>query len=175
MPELLVDWPSIEKEYLQGMHRAALVTKFGVTKGALNARIARGNWATKRDKLFERASKNAVAAATRSLTASGAATFVERVQKQVNVGLDVLEQNAPETLGDAEKHSRVLDNYDKIGRRVYGLDGENGGGGNVYQFNLTAEEPPVLEAKVVRSCQVIEALPLDATGLEPASDVEPPA
>jgi hypothetical protein len=150
--DLGIDWKLIEADYLRGTRPVDIAALYNIKKSTLDAKIRRQGWATKRlalrESLQARQTQNTVQ--TLSNKASG---YLERVVKQVDRGLDVLEAQQPATTKEVDQHFEALGKIDRIARPALGLT-DQGSGTKGSLINIAVLQQ-VVEPDVVKNCQDI--------------------
>lgn len=151
--DLGIDWKLIEADYLRGTRVVDIAILYKLKKGTLDAKIRRGGWATKRtairDALVHKQTANTIQ--TLSNKASG---YLERVVRQVDRGMDVLETQQPVTVKEVDQHFEALGKIDRIARPALGLtDQASGIKGSL--INIAVLQG-FREEQVVKNCQDIE-------------------
>jgi hypothetical protein len=150
--DLGIDWKLIEADYLRGTRPVEIAALYNIKQSTLDAKIRRKGWATKRlalrESLQARQTQNTMQ--TLSNKASG---YLERVVKQVDRGLDVLEAQQPATTKEVDQHFEALGKIDRIARPALGLT-EQGSGTKGSLINIAVLQQ-VVEPEVVKNCQDI--------------------
>jgi hypothetical protein len=82
-----------------------------------------------------------------------ASGYLERVVKQVDRGLDVLEAQPPATTKEVDQHFEALGKIDRIARPALGLT-DQGSGTKGSLINIAVLQQ-VVEPEVVKNCQDI--------------------
>jgi hypothetical protein len=82
-----------------------------------------------------------------------ASGYLERVVKQVDRGLDVLEAQQPATTKEVDQHFEALGKIDRIARPAFGLT-DQGSGTKGSLINIAVLQQ-VVEHEVVKNCQDI--------------------
>jgi hypothetical protein len=129
--DLGIDWKVIELEYLKGMRVTHIASTYKIKQCTLEARIRRMGWKTKR-LTMESAIADKEAQKTIQTLATKASSYLERVVKQVDKGMDVLEAQQPATTKELNEHFDVLGKIDKVARPALGLSTE----GNVGKSSI---------------------------------------
>lgn len=157
-------WDLVHAEFLKGILPQFLSKKFGINAKTIATRAYRGGWHAEREKIIEAINNKLKRDEVRSATKAHADVFVERVKKQVDVGLDVLDLNAPK-IATVERHARVLETLARVGRAAHKLDDETERNVTLSLTLLKQEEPEPIEAEVVSSiCPAPEPIsPVETT------------
>ena len=108
--DLGIDWKVIELEYLKGMRVTHIASTYKIKQCTLEARIRRMGWKTKR-LTMESAIANKEAQKTIQTLATKAGSYLERVVKQVDKGMDVLEELG---VDDRIVSARVIEGADNL-------------------------------------------------------------
>jgi hypothetical protein len=125
--DLGIDWKVIELEYLKGMRVTHIASTYKIKQSTLEARIRRMGWKDKR-LAMESAIANKEAQKTIQTLATKATSYLERVVKEVDRGMDVLEAQHPATTKELNEHFDALGKIDKVARPALGLTTEGNGG-----------------------------------------------
>ena len=150
--DLGIDWKLIEADYLRGTRVVDIATFYKLKKSTLDAKIRRGGWATNRAAIRE-ALVNKETSKTVQTLSNRASSYLERVVKQVDVGMDVLEAAAPATVREVDQHFEALGKIDRIARPALGLtDQGNGAKGSLINIAVLQQ---FTETDSVKNCQDI--------------------
>ena len=125
--DLGIDWKVIELEYLKGMRVTHIASTYKIKQSTLEARIRRMGWKDKR-LAMESAIANKEAQKTIQTLATKATSYLERVVKEVDKGMNVLETQHPATAKELNEHFDALGKIDKVARPALGLSLEGNGG-----------------------------------------------
>ena len=163
--DLGIDWKVIELEYLRGMRVTDIASTYKIKPSTLEARIRRGGWTAKRLAMKDAIAQKETAKTIQTLS-NKATSYLERVVKEVDRGMNVLEAQQPATTKELNEHFDALGKIDKVARPALGLttEGSNGKAGvvNVAVLQQFAEvEHP--KAIVVDNQQVttqVDAMPI---------------
>ena len=163
--DLGIDWKVIELEYLKGMRVTDIASTYKIKPSTLEARIRRGGWTAKRLAMKDAIAQKETAKTIQTLS-NKATSYLERVVKEVDRGMNVLEAQQPATTKELNEHFDALGKIDKVARPALGLttEGSNGKAGvvNVAVLQQFAEvEHP--KAIVVDNQQVttqVDAMPI---------------
>jgi len=152
--DLGIDWKLVEADYMRGTRLCEIQRLYGLKPGTLKTRMRRCGWATKRLALIEAMQTKAAQRSVHTL-ANRASGYLERVVKQVDRGMEVLEAQAPATVKEVDAHFEALGKIDRIARPALGLNdqanGTNKGIVNIAILQGVAETP------VVKICQDSES------------------
>jgi hypothetical protein len=153
--DLGIDWKIIELEYLKGMRVTDIASTYKLKPSTLEARIRRGGWTAKRLAMKEAITHKETAKTIQTLS-NRATSYLERVVKQVDRGLDVLEAQPPSDVKEVDRHFDALGKIDKVARPALGLtDQSSGGKGNIVNIavlqQVPAENTDVVEVQGVAS------------------------
>jgi len=150
--DLGIDWKLIEADYLRGTRVVDIATFYKLKKSTLDAKIRRGGWATKRAAIRE-ALVNKETSKTVQTLSNRASSYLERVVKQVDVGMNALEASAPATVKEVDQHFEALGKIDRIARPALGLtDQGNGTKGSLINIAVLQQ---FTETESVKNCQDI--------------------
>ncbi len=139
--DLGIDWKVIELEYLKGMRVTHIASTYKIKQSTLEARIRRMGWKDKR-LAMESAIADKEAQKTIQTLATKASSYLERVVKQVDRGLDVLEAQPPSDVKEVDRHFDALGKIDKVARPALGLtDQSSGGKGNIVNIAVLQQVP----------------------------------
>lgn len=130
--DLGIDWKVIELEYLRGMRVTDIASTYKIKPSTLEARIRRGGWTAKRLALKDAIAHKETAKTIQTLS-NKATSYLERVVKEVDRGMNVLEAQQPATTKELNEHFDALGKIDKVARPALGLttEGSNGKAGVV--------------------------------------------
>lgn len=151
MPKTLeVDWKLVEADYLRGTRVVDLALLYQIKPSTLEARIRRGAWTAKRMALREALSCKQTERTLHDIS-NRAGSYLERVVKEVDKGMDVLGASIPGTVKEVDAHFEALGKIDKIARPTLGLasDGKSSGGGII---NIAVLQG-VSQKEAVKNCQ----------------------
>lgn len=150
--DLGIDWKLIEADYLRGTRVVDIATFYKLKKSTLDAKIRRGGWATKRAAIRE-ALVNKETSKTVQTLSNRASSYLERVVKQVDVGMNALEATRPATVREVDQHFEALGKIDRIARPALGLtDQGNGTKGSLINIAVLQQ---FTETDSVKNCQDI--------------------
>lgn len=152
--DLGIDWKLVEAEYMRGTRLSEIQRLYSLNPGTLKSRMRRGGWASKRVALIEATQVKATQKSVQTL-ANRASGYLERVVKQVDRGLEVLETQPPASVKEVDAHFEALNKIDKIARPALGLN-DQANGTNKGIVNIAILQG-VAEAPVVKICQDNEA------------------
>ena len=148
--DLGIDWKLIEADYLRGTRVVDIATFYKIKKCTLDAKIRRGGWATKRAAIRDALTHKETSKTIQTLS-NRATSYLERVVKQVDVGMDALEASAPSTVKEVDQHFEALGKIDRIARPALGLTEQgNGTKGNLVNIAILQQ---VTEPEPVKICQ----------------------
>jgi hypothetical protein len=150
--DLGIDWKLIEADYLRGTRPVDICSLYNIKTSTLTAKIRRGGWSTKRYALRESLQARQTQNTMQTLT-NKASGYLERVVKQVDRGLDVLEAQQPATTKEVDQHFEALGKIDRIARPALGLT-DQGTGTKGSLINIAVLQQ-VVEPEVVKNCQDI--------------------
>lgn len=123
---------------------------YKINKSTLDAKIRRGGWATKRLAIRESLQAKQTQRTVQTL-ANRASGYLERVVKQVDRGLEVLEAQPPSDVKEVDAHFEALGKIDRIARPALGLnDQANGTKQGIVNVAILQQ---VAEPPVVKICQ----------------------
>jgi len=151
--DLGIDWKLVEADYMRGTRLCEIQRLYSLKPGTLKTRMRRGGWATKRLALIEAMQAKAAQRSVQTLT-NRASGYLERVVKQVDRGLEVLESQPPSSVKEVDAHFEALGKIDKIARPSLGLSdqGQNGKQGIINIAILQG----LNEDGIVKNCQEIQ-------------------
>jgi hypothetical protein len=115
-----VDWKLVELEYLRGTRVVDVVNLYKIKQSTLEARIRRHGWVAKRLALRDVVQVKNTDKTVQTMS-TRASSYLERVVKQVDAGMDALEASAPATVREIDQHFEALGKIDKIARPALGL------------------------------------------------------
>lgn len=148
--DLGIDWKLVEADYLRGTRPSEIIRLYGLNPQTLKSRMNRGGWVAKRLALIEATQAKAHQRSVQTL-ANRASGYLERVVKQVDRGLEVLEAQPPSDVKEVDAHFDALGKIDKIARPALGLN-DQGNGTNKGIVNIAVLQQ-VAEPAVVKICQ----------------------
>lgn len=139
--DLGIDWKVIELEYLKGMRVTHIASTYKIKQSTLEARIRRMGWKDKR-LAMESAIANKEAQKTIQTLATKATSYLERVVRQVDRGMEVLESQPPSDVKEVDRHFEALGKIDKVARPALGLtDQSSNGKHNVVNIAVLQQVP----------------------------------
>lgn len=148
--DLGIDWKLVEADYLRGTRPVDIAALYKINKSTLDAKIRRGGWATKRLAIRESLQAKQTQRTVQTL-ANRASGYLERVVKQVDRGLEVLEAQPPSDVKEVDAHFEALGKIDRIARPALGLnDQANGTKQGIVNVAILQQ---VAEPPVVKICQ----------------------
>ena len=146
--DLGIDWKLVEAEYIRGTRPADICKMYGLNTRTLKTRIFREGWVAKRLAILETIEAKKLANSIQTMTTK-ATSYLERVVKQVDRGLDVLEAQPPSDVKEVDKHFDALGKIDKVARPALGLtDQSSNGKANIVNIAML-QQLPVENADVV--------------------------
>ena len=152
--DLGIDWKLVEADYLRGTRPSEIIRLYKLNPQTLKSRMNRGGWVAKRLALIEATEVKAHQKSVQTL-ANRASGYLERVVKQVDRGMEVLEAQPPASVKEVDAHFEALGKIDRIARPALGLNdqanGTNKGIVNIAILQGVAETP------VVKICQDSES------------------
>lgn len=148
--DLGIDWKLVEADYMRGTRLCEIQRLYSLNPGTLKSRMRRGGWVAKRMALIEATQVKATQRSVQTL-ANRASGYLERVVKQVDRGLEVLESQPPSDVKEVDAHFDALGKIDKIARPALGLN-DQGNGTNKGIVNIAVLQQ-VAEPAVVKICQ----------------------
>lgn len=139
--DLGIDWKLIELEYLKGMRVTDIASTYKLKPSTLEARIRRGGWTAKRLAMKEAIACKETEKTIQTLS-NRASSYLQRVVKQVDRGLDVLEAQPPSDVKEVDRHFEALGKIDKVARPALGLtDQSSNGKHNVVNIAVLQQVP----------------------------------
>lgn len=151
--DLGIDWKLVEADYMRGTRLCEIQRLYSLNPGTLKSRMRRGGWVAKRMALIEATQIKATQRSVQTL-ANRASGYLERVVKQVDRGLEVLESQPPSDVKEVDAHFDALGKIDRIARPALGLsDTANGTKGGIVNVAILQQ---VAEPPVVKICQESE-------------------
>jgi len=148
--DLGIDWKLVEADYLRGTRLSEIQRLYSLNPGTLKSRMRRGGWVAKRMALIEATQTKATQRSVQTLT-NRASGYLERVVKQVDRGLDVLETQTPSSVKEVDAHFEALGKIDRIARPALGLtDQSNSGNKGIINIAVLQQ---VAEPASVKICQ----------------------
>ncbi len=153
--DLGIDWKLVEAEYMRGTRPTDICKTYGLNTRTLKTRIFREGWASKRLAILEGLEAKKLSRSIQTLD-NKATSYLQRVVKEVDRGLDVLEAQQPATTREVNEHFDALGKIDKVARPALGLtDQSSGGKGNIVNIavlqQVPAENTDVVEVQGVAS------------------------
>lgn len=148
-----VDWKLVELEYLRGTRVVDVVHLYKIKQSTLEARIRRHGWVAKRLALREVVQVKNTDKTVQTMS-TRATSYLERVVKQVDAGMDALEASVPATVKEVDQHFEALGKIDKIARPALGLS-DQGNIGKGHLINVAVLQQ-VIEVESVKNCQDIQ-------------------
>jgi len=151
--DLGIDWKLVEAEYIRGTRPADICKMYGLNTRTLKTRIFREGWVAKRLAILETIEAKKLTNSIQTMTTK-ATSYLERVVKQVDRGLDVLEAQPPSDVKEVDRHFDALGKIDKVARPALGLtDQSSNGKGNIVNIaviqQVTAENTDVVAVEGV--------------------------
>lgn len=153
--DLGIDWKLVEADYIRGTRPSEIIRLHRLNPQTLKSRMARGGWVAKRLALNEAQDARVHQRQVQTL-ANRASSYLERVVKQVDRGMDVLETQIPASVKEVDAHFEALGKIDKLARPALGLS-DNGNGTNKGIVNIAILQQ-VAEPPVVKTCQDVETI-----------------
>ena len=148
--DLGIDWKLVEADYMRGTRLCEIQRLYSLNPGTLKSRMKRGGWVAKRLALIEAMQTKATNRSVQTL-ANRASCYLERVVKQVDRGMEVLETQPPATVKEVDAHFEALGKIDRIARPALGLN-DQANGANKGIVNIAILQG-VAETTVVKTCQ----------------------
>jgi HAMP domain-containing protein len=115
----VIDWGPIEAEYAKGIPPQILATRFNVNPASIRSHVARFKLATYKQQSLKRVAE-AHRAATNEMVGE-AQSYLSRLKKQVEGGMNALEAEAPATRGEVEEHFTALEKVNRVATTAFGL------------------------------------------------------
>ena len=151
--DLGIDWTLVEADYLRGTRLSEIARLHRLNPQTLKSRMVRGGWSAKRLAIVEASELKVQTKQVQSLS-NRASAYLERVVKQVDVGMDALEASTPSTVKEVDQHFEALGKIDRIARPALGLqDTGNSGKGSLINIAVLQE---FRENEPVKNCQEIQ-------------------
>ena len=132
---LLVDWQSIERDFLAGKSRSFIASTYGISPFTLDARSRRGKWVLKRAQVQEKMAQTRVEGVVQDQVGRQA-RYLSRIANQVDHSLDVLESEMPSSRKEVREQVEVLEKLDRVARPALGLATQNTGQNGKTVVNL---------------------------------------
>ena len=112
---------------MRGTRPVDICKMYGVNTKSFKTRMYRGGWASKRLAILEVAEAKQATKSIQTM-ANKATSYLERVVKEVDKGMNVLETQHPATAKELNEHFDALGKIDKVARPALGLSSEGNGG-----------------------------------------------
>lgn len=150
--DLGIDWKLVEADYLRGTRPAEIIRLHRLNPQTLKSRMVRGGWSAKRLAMVEASELKVQTRQVQSLS-NRATAYLERVVKQVDVGMNALEASSPGTVKEVDQHFEALGKIDRIARPALGLqDTGNSAKGSLINIAVLQQ---FTETDSVKNCQDI--------------------
>ena len=139
--DLGIDWKLVEAEYMRGTRPSDICQTYGLNTRTLKTRIFREGWVAKRLAIMETLEAKKLSRSIQTLD-NRATSYLQRVVKQVDRGLDVLEAQPPSDVKEVDRHFEALGKIDKVARPALGLtDQSSNGKHNVVNIAVLQQVP----------------------------------
>lgn len=126
---------------MRGTRPSDICQTYGLNTRTLKTRIFREGWVAKRLAILEGLEAKKITRSIQTLD-NRATSYLQRVVKQVDRGLDVLEAQQPATTREVNEHFDALGKIDKVARPALGLsDQSSNGKHNVVNIAVLQQVP----------------------------------
>jgi uncharacterized protein YjcR len=154
-----------------------LADKYNISYGTICSWVFRGKWDKERDSVHQETATKAIAI-QQSIVEDNVANlqkrYLERVQKQVDRGINAIEQSSMVSVSEVDTTFNALNKVHSVAKSVYGLESQQGRGDNRPIINVAflASTPNLKpELNPVSTKPVIEIpFNLPKEGLNEATD-----